>query len=71
MNTFKKIIFLSLFALLYVGCSSDSDIETPIAPQAYIAQNVSYGADDHQVFDIYLPKKPHNEYQNRHFNSWR
>ena len=56
MNTFKKIIFLSLFALLYVGCSSDSDIETPIAPQAYIAQNVSYGADDHQVFDIYLPK---------------
>jgi len=60
MNTFKKIIFLSLFALLYVGCSSDSDVETPVVEpevvEAYEAFNVSYGADDHQVFDIYLPE---------------
>jgi acetyl esterase/lipase len=59
MNPFKKIIFLSLFLALYLGCSKDNP-EEPEVVEAYQALNVSYGSDPKQVFDIYLPENRTN-----------
>jgi acetyl esterase/lipase len=61
MKTLKKISFLLLFLALYLGCSKDSSEEettaaVPEAVEAYQALNVSYGSDENQVFDIYLPE---------------
>ena len=61
MKTLKKINFLFLFLALYLGCSKDSSEEEttaaiPEAVEAYQALNVSYGSDENQVFDIYLPE---------------
>ena len=61
MKTLKKISFLFLFLALYLGCSKDSSEEettaaVPEAVEAYQALNVSYGSDENQVFDIYLPE---------------
>jgi|TARA_B110000971_G_scaffold21183_1_gene19239 acetyl esterase/lipase len=67
-----KIILLSLFLTLYVGCSKDNpeeeiivdpDEEIIVEPdvvEAYEALNVSYGSDPKQVFDIYLPENRTN-----------
>ena len=59
MKSFKKIIFLSLFLALYLGCSKDNP-EEPEVVEAYEALNVSYGSDPKQVFDIYLPENRTN-----------
>ena len=59
MKSFKKIIFLSLFLALYLGCSKDNP-EEPKVVEAYEALNVSYGSDPKQVFDIYLPENRTN-----------
>jgi acetyl esterase/lipase len=61
MKILKKISFLFLFLALYLGCSKDSSEEettaaVPEAVEAYQALNVSYGSDENQVFDIYLPE---------------
>jgi acetyl esterase/lipase len=61
MKILKKISFLLLFLALYLGCSKDSSEEettaaVPEAVEAYQALNVSYGSDENQVFDIYLPE---------------
>jgi acetyl esterase/lipase len=61
MKTLKKISFLFLFLALCLGCSKDSSEEettaaVPEAVEAYQALNVSYGSDENQVFDIYLPE---------------
>ena len=61
MKILKKISFLLLFLALYLGCSKDSSEEEttaaiPEAVEAYQALNVSYGSDENQVFDIYLPE---------------
>ena len=50
-----------MFLVLYLGCSKDNpDDQTPIIEpevvEAYEALNVSYGSDENQVFDIYLPE---------------
>ena len=65
MKTLKKIIFLFLFLALYLGCSKDnSEEQTPVpvpeVVEAYEALNVSYGSDENQVFDIYLPENRTN-----------
>jgi len=59
MKTLKKISFL--FLALCLGCSKDSSEEetigvVPEVVEAYQALNVSYGSDENQVFDIYLPE---------------
>ena len=46
---------------LCLGCSKDSSEEetigvVPEVVEAYQALNVSYGSDENQVFDIYLPE---------------
>ena len=61
MKTLKKISFLFLFLALCLGCSKDSSEEetigvVPEVVEAYQALNVSYGSDENQVFDIYLPE---------------
>ena len=61
MKILKKISFLFLFLALYLSCSKDSSEEetTGVVPEvveAYQALNVSYGSDENQVFDIYLPE---------------
>ena len=65
MKTLKKIIFLFLFLALYLGCSKDNSEEQTTVPvpevvEAYVALNVSYGSDENQVFDIYLPENRTN-----------
>jgi len=54
-----------LFLALYLGCSKDnSEEQTPVpvpeVVEAYEALNVSYGSDENQVFDIYLPENRTN-----------
>lgn len=65
MKTLKKINFLFLFLALYLGCSKDDTEEQttttePEVVDAYEALNVSYGSDENQVFDIYLPENRTN-----------
>jgi len=50
-----------MFLVLYLGCSKDNPDEPtpttePEVVEAYVALNVSYGSDENQVFDIYLPE---------------
>jgi acetyl esterase/lipase len=64
-KTLKKINFLFLFLALYLGCSKDDTEEQttttePEVVDAYEALNVSYGSDENQVFDIYLPENRTN-----------
>lgn len=61
MKLIKKCVFLSLFLMLYLACSKDSSddqtqIVEPEVVEAYEALNVSYGSDENQIFDIYLPE---------------
>ena len=61
MKLIKKCVFLSLFLILYLACSKDSSddqtqIIEPELVEAYEALNVSYGSDENQIFDIYLPE---------------
>ena len=65
MKRIKKLLFASLFLGLYFGCSKDSPEEQttttePEVVDAYEALNVSYGSDENQVFDIYLPENRTN-----------
>ena len=61
MKRVQKLFFASLFLALYFGCSKDNpeeqtQITDPEIVDAYEALNVSYGPDENQVFDIYLPE---------------
>ena len=61
MKRIQKLLFASLFLALYFGCSKDNPEEQtqttePEIVDAYEALNVSYGPDENQVFDIYLPE---------------
>ena len=65
MKRFKNTAFLCFFLVFSLGCSKDSpDEQTPnVEPEvveAYEALNVSYGPDENQVFDIYLPENRTN-----------
>ena len=65
MKRFKNTALLCFFLVLSLGCSKDSpDEQTPnVEPEvveAYEALNVSYGPDENQVFDIYLPENRTN-----------
>ena len=57
MKRIQKLLFAFLFLALYLGCSKDNPQTTePDTVDAYEALNVSYGPDENQVFDIYLPE---------------
>ena len=61
MKRIQKLFFASLFLAHYFGCSKDNPEEQtqttdPEIVDAYEALNVSYGPDENQVFDIYLPE---------------
>lgn len=66
MKRIKLLIILPSFLVFYLGCSKDNqDEQTPITTEpevveAYEALNVSYGSNDNQVFDIYLPENRTN-----------
>jgi len=60
MKNLKNIFYLALFGIFFLSCSTDDDEVTPeLVPEvieAYEALDVSYGSDNNQVFDIYLPE---------------
>ena len=60
MKNLKNIFYLALFGIFFLSCSTDDAEVTPdLVPEvieAYEALNVSYGLDNNQVFDIYLPE---------------
>ena len=58
MKQIKKISFLILLSIYLNSCSNESN-EIPIVPETLSYReilNVSYGNDNQQVFDIYLPE---------------
>ena len=60
MKRLQKPIFSALFLLLYFGCSNEHTTTEPEVVDAYEALDVSYGSDENQVFDIYLPENRTN-----------
>lgn len=61
MKPIIKCVLWAMFLVLYLRCSKDNpDEQTPTTEpevvEAYEALNVSYGPDENQVFDIYLPE---------------
>lgn len=55
MNRVAYLVFL--LVILTTSCSSDNSPKEPIdASKSKTMNNVSYGADSKQVYDIYLPK---------------
>ena len=61
----RNIIMTNKRRILLSGCSKDSPYEQapnvePEVVEAYEALNVSYGPDENQVFDIYLPENRTN-----------
>ena len=65
MKPIIKCVLWAMFLVLYLGCSKDNpDEQTPTneleVVEAYEALNVSYGPDENQVFDIYLPENRTN-----------
>jgi acetyl esterase/lipase len=53
-----KFVFLILLFSFLVSCDSKNDSNSEVTPTSLVAEtklNVSYGANNQQVFDLYLP----------------
>lgn len=55
-----KLVFIFLFSIsIFISCSSDNSSNSEIVPlntsETYEELNISYGNDNNQVFDLYLP----------------